>query len=426
MLFKYYNKIMVLIGTSTHFNSISYFYRNRMFMKLTEHVKKEVEKNLSKVIEMRRHLHENPELSFKEYETSKFIQQTLDLWGISYTTGYVETGIVAKISSGSSEKRFALRADMDALPIQEENELGYTSNKPGVMHACGHDAHTASVLGTLKILNENKDLWSGEVTAVFQPGEEQLPGGAKLMLEAGALKHNPDYILGQHVYPDLESGKVGFKSGQYMASCDEIHLEITGNGGHGALPHQSDDVILMASHLLIALQQIVSRKISPYTPCVLSFGYIFANGETNILPNSVKLKGTFRCMDEYWREVAHKEITKITNGVVEGFNGKAHLDIRKGYPSLINDSEITEFSKNRAIEFLGKENVVDLDLRMTAEDFAYYSQMMPACFYRFGTAQKGKVSDKKLHHPKFDIDEEKALRTAVGVMAYTTLSYLKK
>lgn len=394
-------------------------------MTLADKIKKEVNHHLKQIIEIRRHLHAHPELSFKEYETSNYIQGLLNKWNIPFKANYVKTGIVATLVSGNSSKKFALRADMDALPITEENTHAYISKNKGIMHACGHDVHTASVLGTLKILNDNKSLWSGELIVIFQPGEEELPGGAKLMIEEGALESNPDFILGQHVYPDLEAGKVGFRSGQYMASCDEIHLEITAQGGHAALPHKSTDVLLIASQLLVNLQQVVSRKLSPYTPCVLSFGYIFADGATNILPNSISLKGTLRCMDEHWRAVAHEEITKITHGLVESLGGKANLDIRKGYPSLINDEKLTTLSKQRAIEYLGEENVVDLDLRLTAEDFSYYSQMMPACFYRFGTAEENKISERKLHHPKFDIEEEKAIKTSVGVMTYLTISYLE-
>lgn len=395
-------------------------------MSVTELIKQEVQEILQEVISIRQHLHKHPELSFKEFNTSAFIQDKLKTWGIPFTSGYVETGIVVELTSGNSDKRLALRADMDALPIQEQSDKSYCSQNNNVMHACGHDAHTASLLGALYILNKHKTLWSGKITAIFQPGEELLPGGAKLMLEAGALNSNPDYIIGQHVYPDLESGKVGFRGGQYMASCDEIHLTIKGTGGHAALPHKLTDVVLIASQLIVSLQQVVSRKLSPYTPAVLSFGYVNANGATNIIPNEIHLKGTLRCMDEHWRSVAHDEIEKLTKYTVEGMGAEYDLDIRKGYPSLFNDPKFTEQAKQAAIEYLGKDNVIDLDLRMTAEDFAYYSQVYPACFYRFGTAEPIKISEKKLHHPEFDIDEHKSLETSVGVMTALAVSYLKE
>lgn len=394
-------------------------------MSLSLKIKSEVKRILNEVIEIRQHLHKNPELSFEEFETSKYIQGKLSSWGISFEKDFVKTGIVARMVSGDTSKKLALRADMDALPIIEKSNKEYCSKNNGVMHACGHDAHTASLLGTLKILNDNKDLWIGELTAIFQPGEEVLPGGAKLMIEAGALNSNPNAILGQHVYPDLEAGKVGFKSGQYMASCDELHFTIKGKGGHAALPHLIVDTVYIASQVVVNLQQVISRKLSPYTPAVLSFGYVKADGATNIIPNVVYLKGTFRCMDEKWRAVAHTEMTKISKGIAEGMGGEIDVEIRKGYPSLINDLKLTEHSRTCAIEYLGEENVVDLDLRMTAEDFSYYSQMMPACFYRFGTAEKGKESIKRLHHPEFDIEEEESLKTSVGVMTYSAIKYLQ-
>lgn len=395
-------------------------------MSINDIIKQGVQEILEEIISIRQHLHKNPELSFKEFKTSEFIQSKLTTWGIPFTTGYVDTGIVVDLRSGDSDKSLALRADMDALPIQENSTKPYCSTKKNIMHACGHDAHTASLLGTLYILNNHKNLWKGRLTAIFQPGEEVLPGGAKLMLEAGALHSNPDYILGQHVYPDLESGKVGFRGGQYMASCDEIHLTISGTGGHAALPHKITDTVLIASQLIVSLQQVVSRKLSPYTPAVLSFGYVNANGATNIIPSEVHLKGTLRCMDEHWRSVAHEEIEKLTKHTVEGMGGHYDLDIRKGYPSLFNNPEFTEQAKLVAIDYLGKENVVDLDLRMTAEDFSYYSQVIPACFYRFGTAEPNKISEKKLHHPEFDIDERKSLETSVGVMAALAMNYLSE
>jgi len=393
-------------------------------MSINDIIKQEVQNILDEVISIRRHLHAHPELSFKEFKTSEFIQNTLTSWGIPFKTGYVNTGIVVELTSGDSNKSLALRADIDALPIQENSTKLYCSTNDNVMHACGHDAHTASLLGTLYILNKNKALWSGQLTAIFQPGEELLPGGAKLMLEAGALDSNPGHIIGQHVYPDLEAGKVGFRGGQYMASCDEIHLTISGTGGHAALPHKITDTVLIASQLIVSLQQVVSRKLSPYTPAVLSFGYVNANGATNIIPSEVHLKGTLRCMDEHWRSVAHTEIEKLTKHTVEGMGGEYDLDIRKGYPSLFNNPEFTEQAKSIAIDYLGQEHVVDLDLRMTAEDFAYYSQVIPACFYRFGTAEPNKVSEKKLHHPEFDIDEEKSLKTSVGIMTALTIHHL--
>jgi amidohydrolase len=394
-------------------------------MNQTTEIQKLVYKEHNLCVKIRQHLHKNPELSFKEFNTSAYIKSLLNDWGINYIDGFVKTGIKVELSNGTSKKELALRADMDALPIKESSNKNYCSSTPGVMHACGHDAHTASLLVSLKILHENRHLWQGKITAIFQPGEELLPGGAKLMLEEGVFSKQPDWILGQHVYPDLPAGTVGIRSGQYMASCDEIHISLKGQGGHAALPHKVQDTVLATAQLINNMQAIVSRKISPYTPAVLSFGYIKADGATNIIPNEVNIQGTLRCMDEEWRSVAHQEMQKIARSLEISFGVTIDLDIRLGYPSLINHPEYTEQAKKWAEEYLGKENVIDLDLRMTAEDFSYYSQVMPATFYRFGTAEKGQESEKRLHHPEFDINEE-SLKTSVGMMTYLSIKYLSE
>ncbi|MGB0427473.1 MAG: M20 metallopeptidase family protein [Flavobacteriales bacterium] len=392
-------------------------------MSIPSKIKSDVAEIKQQLIQIRRHLHQYPELSFEEKNTSQFIQNQLTEWGIPFETGYVKTGILVKLDSGNSEKRLALRADMDALPILEANDCAYKSKHEGVMHACGHDAHSTSLLGALYILNKNKDLWSGKIRAVFQPGEEVLPGGAKLMLEEGVFDIKPEAIFGQHVFPDLEAGQLGFRAGQYMASTDEIHLKVIGQGGHAALPHKLIDPVVITAELISNLQQVVSRKVSPYVPSVLSFGYLSADGASNVIPNEVKLIGTFRCMDETWRKKAHDVIRSTCEHICKAHGASCELDIRVGYPSLTNDENLAQFAKSKAIEFVGADQVVDLELRMTAEDFAYYTQVMPGCFYRFGTAEKGQAGQKKLHHPKFDIDED-ALETSTGFMAYLALSYL--
>lgn len=378
------------------------------------------------LLSIRRHLHQNPELSFKEFKTNEFIQAKLTEWGISYTSGWVETGIVAIIEGNNpSSKIIALRGDIDGLPIQEENEVDYASCNPGVMHACGHDVHTTCVLGAAKILNDLKDQFEGTVKILFQPGEELLPGGASLMIQQGALR-NPDAssIVGQHVYPELEVGKVGFRSGMYMASADEIHVTIKGKGGHAALPDRVIDPVLISAHLITALQQIVSRNNSPQMPSVLSFGYVQANGATNIIPDEVKLKGTFRTFDEEWRKTAHQKMTQLATGLVEGMGGKVDFDIRVGYPYLENDVELTNICKVAAVEYLGKENVIDLDLRMTAEDFSYYSQEIPSTFYRLGTRNEANDIVSGLHTSTFNVDES-ALAIGTGLMAWLALNQLK-
>jgi amidohydrolase len=374
---------------------------------------------------IRRHLHANPELSFKEFETSKFIQSILDKWEINYTSNWVETGIVAEIKGKNpTSKTIALRADIDALPILEENEVPYKSKHDGIMHACGHDVHSASLLGAIKILNDIKDDFEGTVRCIFQPGEEVLPGGASLMINEGVLKNpEPKSILGQHVFPDMQVGKVGFRAGMYMASSDEIYVEITGKGGHGALPHLNIDPVLIAAHIITSLQQIVSRNAKPGLPTVLSFGKVIANGATNIIPEKVLMEGTFRTMNEEWREKAHSLMQNMAKNIAQSMGGDCVFDIRKGYPFLVNDEALTLQMKNKAIEYLGAENVVDLDLRMTAEDFSYYSQQLPGCFYRLGTSNTAKNIGAGLHNSKFDIDEE-ALVIGSGLMAWLAFNQL--
>jgi amidohydrolase len=379
------------------------------------------------VIGYRHHLHAYPELSFHEFETSKYIQSILSKLPVEVTSNVVNTGIIVLIKGKNPEsKTIALRGDIDALPIKEETGLSYSSVNEGIMHACGHDIHTASLLGCAHILSALKNEFEGTIKLIFQPGEELIPGGAKLMIEAGVLE-NPavNTMFGQHVFPDLEVGKVGFKSGMYMASADEIYLTIKGKGGHGALPQTIIDPILIASHVITALQQIVSRRSNPATPSVLSFGFIEGKGATNIIPNEVVLKGTFRTFDEAWRKQAHQEIEAMVSGIVCSMGGDFDLEIRVGYPFLTNDETTTQFAKKCAQDYLGDENVVDLSLRMTAEDFAYYSQRVPSCFYRLGTSNHAKGIGGNLHHPKVQFDDD-ALTIGMGLMSYIALEELVK
>lgn len=377
-----------------------------------------------KVVGFRQHLHANPELSFHEYETSKFIKQQLTDWGISFTE-MANTGVVGLIKGiKPSDKIIALRADMDALPILEANDKPYKSKNEGVMHACGHDVHSSSLLGTAYILNQLKEEFGGTIKLIFQPAEELLPGGASIMIKEGVLENpKPQHIVGQHVMPLIESGKVGFRSGIYMASTDELYVTVTGKGGHGAQPHQNIDPVLITAHILVALQQIVSRRSDPRLPSVLSFGKMNANGATNIIPNEVKLEGTFRTLNEDWRNEAHQLMKKMAEGIAESMGGSCDFDIHRGYPFLINEEKLTANARAFAEDFLGKENVIDLDIWMAAEDFAYYSQVTDACFYRLGTGNEAKKTTYSVHTPNFDIDED-ALKTSTGLMAYIALKQL--
>jgi len=390
---------------------------------LKETIKELASSNFDKILKIRRHLHQNPELSFKEFKTSTYIQDVLSELGVDYNTGIVETGIVALIKGRNPESKvIALRADMDALPIEEANEVSYKSINKGVMHACGHDVHSSSLLGVATILSQLTDKFEGTVKLIFQPGEEKLPGGASLMIKEGVLKNpEPKQIVGQHVFPDLPMGKVGFRSGMYMASTDELYITVEGKGGHAALPHKCVDTVLIACEIISSLQQVVSRYAKPDVPSVLSFGKINSEGgATNIIPDVVKIEGTFRTMNEQWREIAHQKMVKLANGIAESMGGKCNFEVRKGYPFLKNDEITTELAQKSAEEYLGKENVVELDLRMTAEDFSYYTQSIPGCFYRLGT---GKSSG--LHTSTFNVDE-KSLEIGMGLMSWIAINLLSE
>lgn len=390
---------------------------------LVDKIKTITSKNKSDVIAARRWLHQHPELSFEEVNTSQYIQKRLTELGIEFRAGLVKTGIVALIKGRNPESRvIALRADMDALPILEENKVSYSSVNEGVMHACGHDVHSSSLLGVAAVLNELKEEFEGTIKLIFQPGEEKLPGGASLMIEQGALENpKPSAILGQHVFPDLPVGKVGFRPGMYMASCDELYLTIKGKGGHAALPHKFTDTVLIACEIISSLQQIVSRHAKPDVPSVLSFGKInTTGGATNIIPDEVKIEGTFRTMNEEWREVAHQKMVSLAQGIAQSMGGTCEFEVKKGYPFLKNDEKTTQTAKRAAIEFLGAENVIDLDLRMTGEDFSYYTQSMDGCFYRLGTGQSS-----GLHTSTFNVDED-SLEVGVGLMSWIAINLLKE
>ena len=377
-----------------------------------------------RVVKTRRHLHAHPELSFKEFETSAFVASALQELKIPYEHK-AETGLVGIIKGNKpSSSVIALRADMDALPIQELNTVSYRSTAEGVMHACGHDVHTSSLLGTAEILSRLKNDFGGTIKLIFQPGEEKVPGGASMMIKDGALLNpRPDAILGQHVLPQLECGKVGFRPGKYMASADELYVTVKGKGGHGAMPNIAIDPILISAHILVALQQVVSRMADPKMPTVLSFGTIRANGATNVIPDSVYMEGTFRTLDEKWREDALRRMKKLAEGMAESMGAQCEFTILKGYPFLVNDETLTKSASEHARSYVGKENVVDLDIWMAAEDFAFYTQETRACFYRLGTRNEAMGITSGVHTPTFNVDEN-ALRLGSGLMAYLALKEL--
>jgi amidohydrolase len=392
---------------------------------LKQLIKSLTKENLEKTINHRRYIHQNPELSFEEKETSAYVSAQLKEMDIPYKTGIAGTGILATIRGNGPGKTVALRADMDALPIQEETGLPFASQNKGVMHACGHDAHTAALLGAGQILNQLKNKWSGTVLLLFQPGEEKFPGGASLLLKEGALEDpKPDLVIGQHILPDMPAGHVGFKPGMYMASGDEVYLTVKGKGGHAALPHTLNDNILIASNIIVSLQQIVARMVPANIPTVLSFGRIEGLGATNIIPEKVEIAGTLRTMNEEWRTKIKDKISEMASGIAKSMGAECIVDIKDGYPVVHNHEQFTKDALNLAKVYAGKDSVEEMDIRMTAEDFGYYTHRFPSIFYRFGVAQPAKPTGS-LHTPGLNINED-GLETATGMLSWLAVNFLNK
>lgn len=385
---------------------------------MIEQIKKLAKEYAPDCIAIRHHLHAHPELSYQEFETSRYIQQQLAAIGIPFEVK-AETGVVGLIKSRNPDSRIvALRADIDALPIQEENDVPYRSQHDGVMHACGHDVHTTCLLGAARILHQLRNEWEGTVKLIFQPGEEKNPGGASLLIKEGVLENpTPSAIVGLHVHPGMETGKLSFRAGKVMASADELYFTIKGKGGHAASPHLCVDPILIASHLIIALQQLVSRHNNPFNPTVLSITAFNGGTTTNIIPNEVKLKGTFRAMDEEWRFRAHDLLRRTAEGIVTGMGAQLDLHIDVGYPSVYNHEGLHTIAWGKAVEYAGNDNVSETEKRMGAEDFGYYSQKIPGCFFRLGVMNKEKGITSGVHTPTFNIDES-AIETGMGMMAW--------
>jgi amidohydrolase len=385
---------------------------------LKERIQQLAKQYANEFVEMRHHLHAHPELSYKEFETSKFVQEKLQQLDIPFTI-MATTGVLGIIKGKNANKKvIALRADMDALPITEENDVPYKSKNNGIMHACGHDVHTTCLLGAAKILQELKEEWEGTVKLIFQPGEEKNPGGASYMVKEGVLENpKPDKIFALHVHPGMEVGQLSFRGGMVMASADEIYITIKAKGGHAASPHLTADTILIASHVVVSLQQIVSRNNNPFNPSVLSITSFQGGNTTNVIPSEVKLMGTFRAMNEEWRFKAHELIKKQTTELVKTMGAEADVVIDVGYPFVLNDEQLHPIAMAKAADYMGAENVSETELRMGAEDFAYYSHKIPACFFRLGVGNKAKGITNGVHTPKFDIDE-RAIEVGMGIMAW--------
>lgn len=389
---------------------------------LTNAIKAKVELYHKDTVTQYQHLHQHPELSFEEKNTSEYIEKRLKDWGIEYRSHIGGFGILACIKGQNPTSRtIALRADMDALPITEQNPVSFKSENEGVMHACGHDTHTASLLSAVRIINDLKDSFEGTILFIFQPGEEKHPGGASLMLKDGIFDtYKPDIIIGQHAYVDYPVGTVGFEAGVIMASADEVHIKIKGKGGHGAIPHEVNDTVLAASQVIVSMQQIVSRRSNPFKPCVLTFGKFIADGATNIIPNEVTLAGSLRCMDEEERNKLKPIIKEIAISTAKAYGCQCDIEVYDGYPCTYNNERVTATAKSFAIEYLGEDKVLGLPKRMTSEDFGFFSQEYPCTFYRYGIM--GMQHCTGLHTPTFLIDEE-ALRTSVGTITYLALRY---
>jgi amidohydrolase len=392
-----------------------------MKSKLKQEFAKMAEDLYDETVQHRRHLHQYPELSFQENATADFVEKVLTEIGFTAIKRMAKTGVVALLHPEEHVgKVIGLRSDLDALPIQETNAISYKSKHDGVMHACGHDVHTAILLTVAKILFRCKDQVSGNVKFIFQPGEELLPGGASVLIKEGVLNHpNVDYLIAQHVTPQIPVGKIGFKKGLFMASTDEIYITVKGKGGHAAMPHTYVNPLLLASEILMKLNQffmIDKTDNNLQIPTVLAFGKINGSGATNVIPDEVNIAGTFRTLDETWRKKAHLLIKEIATNVASNMNGECEVDIHFGYPCLVNDEEVTTICMQSAEQMIGKGNIQLLDYRMTAEDFAYFSQIKPVCFYRLGTGNAQKDTEHNVHNSNFNIDED-VLRYAPAVMA---------
>ena len=389
---------------------------------MLEKIKELAKKYSGEFIEVRHHIHSHPELSYQEFQTSLFIQKKLAECNIPFKL-MATTGVVGLIEGKNpSSQTIALRADMDALPIQEANDVNYKSKNPGVMHACGHDVHTTCLLGAAKILSETKQEWEGTVKLIFQPGEEKNPGGASLMIKEGVLENpSPGKIFALHVHPGMEVGQFSFRGGMVMASADEIYITITGKGGHAAAPQHTIDTILIASHLVISLQQIISRNNDPFNPSVLSITSIKGGDTTNVIPSEVRLMGTFRAMNEEWRFKAHELIKKYATDLVQSMGAEIDITIDVGYPFVLNDEKLSASAMEYAKQYAGMDNVTETELRMGAEDFAYYSHKTPACFFRLGAGNKSKGITSGVHTPTFNIDE-RAIEHGMGMMAWLAVS----
>lgn len=387
---------------------------------LKDKIQKLNEKYFSEIVEFRRHIHQYPELSFKEFETAKYIKSILTKYNIEFDESFGENAVIGIIKGDLSGDNIALRADMDALPIEELVDSEFKSKVPGVMHACGHDAHVASLLGTAIILQELRNYIKGNIILIFQPAEERNPGGAKILIDKGLLKkYNIIKVLGQHVLPELEVGKFNFGSNYVMATSDEIYIKFSGKGGHAALPHKRSDTVLALIHFINEVNEF-KIKLKSDMPIIIAFGKLSAQGSINVVPETSFAEGTMRTFDEKLRNEIKAKLQVIADKYADYYGCKADLEIRHGYPAVYNDPKLNSQVMDLAKDFLGEENVGELEIRMTAEDFAFYSHEVPSVFYRAGVAGNGKGIAGQ-HTSYFDIDENVFLKSS-ALMAWFALN----
>lgn len=388
-------------------------------------VKEMVDVIYPQLVSIRRDLHQHPELGLEEYRTSALILDYLKQWNINVTQLIGETAIVGLIEGKAGDKTIGLRADMDALPIEEKTGAPYASLIPGKMHACGHDVHTTILLGAAYVLSKLKNEYRGNVKLFFQPAEETV-GGAKMMIEAGCMHHpKVDHVLGLHVRPTLEVGEIGIHYGKCHAASDTITITIHGKQAHGAYPQDGIDAILIASHVIVALQSLVSRNLSPFESAVLSLGMIEGGTAGNIVCNKVTIRGTLRTLDQKTRLFMKQRIVEVAENTAKAFLGSANVDIEEGYAPLINAHAITDVVCHTAEKLVGEDNVIIMDHpSLGVEDFAYFAEAVPSCFYSLGTSNKAKGIQSTLHENTFDIDEE-AIKVGVCLQVLSTLNLLK-
>lgn len=394
----------------------------------TATIRADIDEILPGVVADRRHLHQNPELAFEEYETAKFVAERLQQLGVEdIKTGVGKTGVTGLVKGNKGDgKVIMLRADMDALPILEEVEAEYISQTAGKMHACGHDAHTAMLMGVARILMDHRDDFKGTVKLLFQPAEEVPPGGAQAMIKDGALQDpKVDASLGLHVAADMPAGQIGVRVGPGSAGSDRFRITIQGKGGHAARPQNAVDPVVIGSNIVLALQSLVSRETDPMDSAVISTTAFIAGEAFNVIPDTAELRGTVRTISEETRTRIENRLPEVVKGVASAMGAEVKIDYIKGYPSVQNDEVMADIVRRAAVEACGEDQVIESELGMGGEDFSYFSLEVPSCFFRCGTRNEERGIVWGHHHPKFDVEEE-GFVNGMATMANAAITYLNE